>query len=83
MDYRKCRIEMNQLKEMGYTLVPNEFAELFDQLGLQYATIADLFGYNKNTVKSWVTGRRVAPPFAIEEMKKLLDFIVDIRQPAM
>jgi len=74
---------MNQLTEMGYTLVPNEFAELFDELGLQYSTLADLFGYNKNTVKSWVSGRRVAPPFAIEEMQKLRDFIIDIRQQAM
>ena len=74
---------MTQLTEMGYTLVPNEFAELFNELGLQYATLADLFGYNKNTVKSWVSGRRVAPPFAIEEMQKLRDFIIDIRQQAM
>lgn len=70
---------MSRLEEMGYTLVPNKFAELFDEIGLQYTTLADLFGYNKNTIKSWVSGRRVAPPFAIEEMQKLLDFIIDIR----
>jgi DNA-binding transcriptional regulator YiaG len=74
---------MNQLTEMGYTLVPNEFADLFDELGLQYSTLADLFGYNKNTIKSWYSGRRCAPPFAITEMQKLRDFIIDIRQQAM
>jgi DNA-binding transcriptional regulator YiaG len=79
MEIRECGERMTQLTEMGYTLVPNEFAELFGELGLQYATLADLLGYNKNTVKGWVTGRRIAPPFAIKEMQKLIDFMIDIR----
>jgi DNA-binding transcriptional regulator YiaG len=66
---------MNDIEDFAYELVINEFAEMLDESGLVYTTIADVFGVHKNTIKSWVTGRRCAPPFALKKMQLLLDIV--------
>jgi DNA-binding transcriptional regulator YiaG len=66
---------MTQLTEMGYTLVPNEFAEMVWQSGLEHCVIGVVLGVKTDTIKSWDKGRRVAPPFALKKMQKLLDIV--------
>ena len=56
---------MNQLEEMGYTLVTNEFAELCARYGKTDAVIGAKLGVSKLSVRNWRKGTHELPSVEI------------------
>jgi transcriptional regulator with XRE-family HTH domain len=56
---------MTQLQEMGYTLVPNEFAELCYRYGKTDSVIGAKLGVSKLSVRNWRKGTHDLPSVEI------------------
>jgi hypothetical protein len=64
---------MTQLTEMGYTLVPNEFAELCARYGKTDAVIGAKLGISKLSVRNFRKGGKyVAPPKILDDLYDLV-----------
>jgi hypothetical protein len=48
------------------------FGAIRDAAGLSHQAAADIFGVRLDTVKSWSSGRRTAPPAVLEQARALL-----------